>query len=177
MNIEQAIRLIDCPGISVTKPSTWADFGAGRGVFTNALASLLAPGSRIIAVDQDSASLRKINPPATVMLERKVDDFTKIDLAQNSLDGLLMANALHYVRDKVSFLKRITSFIIKAGTLIIVEYDMTRSNPWVPYPVSFDELDKIVESSLGITIHKIGEIPSVYNRAMIYGSFARLGNR
>ena len=176
MTKEQATRLIDCPAISVTHPTVWADFGAGTGVFTNALSSLLFPGSRIIAVDRNSASLAKINLSPTVMLARNTEDFTRIDLPQHSLDGLLMANALHFVKDKVSFLKRLPAFLSKAATLIIVEYDMNKPNPWVPYPVSFDTLDKLISSCLGINIQKIAEIPSVYNRGMIYGAFGMWGD-
>lgn len=177
MTIEQATRLIDCAGISVTHPTAWADFGAGTGVFTIALSSLLFPGSRILAVDQDTASLRKINLPAMVMLDRKVEDFTRIELSPHSLDGLLMANALHFVKDKASFLKRVPIFLAKAGTLIIVEYDMSKANPWVPYPVSFAALENIINSSLGLNIEKIAEMPSAYNRGMIYGAYARIDYR
>jgi ubiquinone/menaquinone biosynthesis C-methylase UbiE len=177
MTIEQAIRLINCPGISVTHPTTWADFGAGAGVFTTALSNLLFPGSRIMAVDQDSASLRKIKIPSTVMLDRKVEDFTRIELPQHSLHGLLLANALHFVKDKAAFLKRASTFLAKTGALIIVEYDMSKANPWVPYPVSYATLEKLVNASLGINMEKIAEMPSVYNRGMIYGAYARIDDR
>ena len=33
---------------------TWADIGAGEGAFTLALADLLGPGGRIVAVDRDA---------------------------------------------------------------------------------------------------------------------------
>ena len=174
MTIEQAIRLINCTGISVTNPTAWADLGAGTGIFTKALASLIAPGSKILAVDADSSALRQINLPETVRLRREVQDFTKIELEPASLDGLLMANSLHFVKDKQSFLKRTSGFLVDQGTILIVEYDMTKSNPWVPYPVSFDELGKIFISTLGLRIRKIAETPSLYRRGMIYGSWPRL---
>ena len=38
----------------VTGPGrAWADIGAGEGAFTLALADLLGPGGRIVAVDRD----------------------------------------------------------------------------------------------------------------------------
>ena len=36
----------------------WADIGAGEGAFTLALADLLGPGARIVAVDRDAGALR-----------------------------------------------------------------------------------------------------------------------
>ena len=37
---------------------TWADIGAGEGAFTLALADLLGPGGRIVAVDRDRKGAR-----------------------------------------------------------------------------------------------------------------------
>jgi ubiquinone/menaquinone biosynthesis C-methylase UbiE len=174
MKIEQAIRLINNPGISVTHPTAWAEFGAGTGVFTRALACIIAPGSTIMAIDKDSSALQQINLPDTVMLVRRSADFTTLELPQASLDGMLMANALHFVKNKESFLKRAAGFLRKDGIFIIVEYDLNRSNPWVPYPVSFDFLSQIFRSSIGISIGKIGETPSVFNRGVIYGCWGKM---
>ena len=44
---------------AVEPGGTWADVGAGSGAFTLALADLLGPGGRIVAVDRDAAALRE----------------------------------------------------------------------------------------------------------------------
>src|SRR5256885_15850387 len=73
----------------------WADLGAGEGAFTLALADVLGPKAHIVAVDKDSHALRAI----AGRFETRVADFTRpLDL--KDLDGVLMANSLHYVRDK-----------------------------------------------------------------------------
>jgi len=36
----------------------WADFGAGRGAFTLALAELIGPGSQLHAIDRDAGDHR-----------------------------------------------------------------------------------------------------------------------
>ena len=43
---------------AVEPGGTWADIGAGQGAFTLALADLLGPGGRIVAVDRDARALR-----------------------------------------------------------------------------------------------------------------------
>src|SRR5437660_5158157 len=79
---------------------TWADLGCGDGVFTEALLSRLGPGSRIYAVDRDRRAIDALQRrlPNRPELHPIVADFTRdLDLPE-PLDGILFANALHYVR-------------------------------------------------------------------------------
>ena len=63
-------------------------------------------------------------------------DFTQpLDL--RSLDGIVMANSLHYVRKKDPVLQLIRSYLKPGGRLLIVEYNADRGNMWVPYPFSY----------------------------------------
>jgi len=111
---------------------SWADLGAGDGAFTLALADLLGPEARIVAVDKDANALRSIGGK----VETRVADFTKpLDL--RDLDGVVMANSLHFVRDKRSVLEAVRRMLRPGGRLIIVEYGADRGNPWVPYPFTY----------------------------------------
>jgi ubiquinone/menaquinone biosynthesis C-methylase UbiE len=110
----------------------WADLGAGEGAFTVALAELLSPEAHITAVDRDARALRALDG----RFETKVADFTRpLDL--RDLDGVLMANSLHFVRDKQPVLEMVRDMLRKGGRLIIVEYGADRGNPWVPYPFTY----------------------------------------
>jgi SAM-dependent methyltransferase len=110
----------------------WADLGAGEGAFTLALADLLGPNAQIVAVDKDARALRGIGHG----IETRVADFTKpLDL--HDLDGIVMANSLHYVRDKQPVLQAVRAMLRPGGRLIIVEYGADRGNPWVPYPFTY----------------------------------------
>ncbi len=60
MKMNQAMALIRTPSIESAQPQTWCDLGCGSGTFTMALADLLAPGSRIHAVDLDQKVLQEI---------------------------------------------------------------------------------------------------------------------
>jgi SAM-dependent methyltransferase len=121
--------------------STWADIGSGGGAFTLALADLLGPGGRIVSVDRDAGALRA---QARAMAERfpttdlrqLAADFTA-DLGLPPLDGLVMANSLHFGRDHRAIAGHVASMLRPGGRFILVEYDADRGNPWVPYPLSF----------------------------------------
>jgi ubiquinone/menaquinone biosynthesis C-methylase UbiE len=120
----------------------WADLGAGEGAFTLALAELLGPGSHITAIDKDAQALRDVPHEMgkrfpSVGVDTKVYDFTKpIDL--NGLDGVVMANSLHFVRNKQPVLESVRRMLKAGGRLVIVEYGADKGNPWVPYPFTYE---------------------------------------
>jgi hypothetical protein len=51
------------------------------------------------------------------------------------LDGILMANSLHYLRHQSAFIRKSASQLRAHHQFLIVEYDLRRGNPWVPYPL------------------------------------------
>lgn len=170
MELSAAINLIEKGVQNNSKPQVWADLGAGKGLFSSALSTMLNSGSVIYAVDLDRKALSniKLNSP-DVSLKTIHGDFTNIKLDTESLDGILMANSLHFVSDKTKLLKHFQSQLKTSGRFIIVEYDMSTSNQWVPFPISFHELKTFAES-INLSITKIGEHPSVYNSSNIYSS-------
>lgn len=136
MNHEELVGLIS-DGVTA-RGGRWADLGAGEGNFTRALADLLGPGAQIVAVDKDARALRSVGPG----VETRVADFTKpLDL--HDLDGILMANSLHYVRDKQPVLDAVRKMLRPGGRLIIVEYGADGGNPWVPYPFTYPNWEKM----------------------------------
>ena len=121
---------------------TWADFGAGDGAFTLALADLIGKGGVIHAIDKSDRTLKQ-NAEALrrfpgVTLHTHQADFTqKLDLPP--LDGIVMANALHFVerRHQLETVKRLRAYLKTGGSFILVEYDVDRGSNWVPHPLSF----------------------------------------
>lgn len=148
---------------------TWADLGAGNGLFTRALAGLLGNGSTIYAVDKAAQSLRKVGGfPGSIKLLEK--DFVNDELGINCLDGVLMANSLHFVKDTLLFLKHLRSMLRDKGRLILVEYDMVQANQWVPYPMSFSKLMELSPLAGFFHLQKLSEYPSQYQPGNIYSA-------
>lgn len=120
---------------------TWADFGAGGGAFTLALADLAGPSAVLHAIDSNAAALRAnaremaSRFPATTITYH-VADFTR-PLALPPLDGIVIANALHFQRDQPDVARLLRSYLGDAGRILIVEYNTTHANFAVPYPVPY----------------------------------------
>lgn len=120
----------------------WADLGSGAGAFTLALAELLGPAGEIHSVDRDRGALaeqeRELSRrfPKTTLRVRAADFTRALDLPP--LDGIVMANSLHFIREKVPALARIRGYLRPGGRFVLVEYDSDRGNAWVPYPLSFE---------------------------------------
>ncbi len=172
MELNEAIRLLSQDVYPFKQPQTWMDAGCGSGLFTLALASLLPDGSQIYAVDKNKSVLQNV-PDAynDITIQKKVVDFSAEDIPYNDLDGILMANSIHYIKDKVGFIKRAQQSLKQHHSFLIVEYDTDAAvSSWVPFPVSFSSLEKLF-SNLGYQhIHKIADTPSRYNRKGIYAA-------
>jgi SAM-dependent methyltransferase len=121
----------------------WADFGAGSGAFTLALSDLIGLGAEIYAIDKDRAGLGKLERShrehfgTSQNLHLVRADFTGA-LSLPPLDGIVMANSLHYFKDQIKVLRHVQSFLKLNGALLLVEYNADSGNPWVPYPLSFE---------------------------------------
>ncbi|MGH7763729.1 MAG: class I SAM-dependent methyltransferase [Candidatus Dormibacteraceae bacterium] len=119
----------------------WADLGAGEGAFTLALAELVGPGAHITAVDKDARAVHGLGDEVKrrrleVGVDVKVADFTW-PLELSDLDGVVMANSLHFLRDKQPVLTAVLAMLRPGGRLIVVEYGSDQGNPWVPHPFSY----------------------------------------
>ncbi len=139
MNHDDHVRLLRG---GVPEPGgVWADLGAGAGAFTLALADLLGPTGEIYSVDKDKGSLREQEQAMRARFpEARVQyiaaDFGKrLDLPP--LDGVVMANSLHFQREKDPVLQLVRGYLKPGGRLILVEYNVDRGNMWVPYPLSY----------------------------------------
>ena len=148
---------------------TWADLGAGSGVFTRALADLLSSEGTVYAVDRQPVSPFDIAGGASIVPLKA--DFTK-RLELTNLDGILTANALHFARRHERVLKHIVTTLKPGGTFILVEYDIRRGSPWIPFPVPL-ECFKTLASKAGLgEVREIGRRRSRYGPRDIYAAIA-----
>ena len=146
----------------VTSGGNWADLGAGTGAFTLALAELVGPEGEVVAIDRDRAALRELERalrPGGATVRTLSADFTKpIDLT--ALDGVVMANSLHFVRDKAPVLALVHNMLRPSGRLLLVEYDADRGNTWVPHPMSFETWRVLADANGFAKTRKLASVPS-----------------
>ena len=159
---------------------TWADLGAGTGTFTRALATLLGPDGRVEAIERNANSRRELarlagvtNGAATITATD--GDFTK-PLNLRDLSGILMANALHFVKhvDQAAVLRQLAIYLRPGGRIVLVEYEDEIGNQWVPYPVSFRRFDALCKAS-GLTPPALaGRMPSAFG-GELYSAWTTVG--
>ncbi len=134
---------------AVPGPGVWADLGSGAGAFTLALAELLGPNGVIYSVDRDRSVLHEqertlhARYPA-VEAHFVPGDFTRpLDLP--GLDGILMANSLHFIPagKKADVLRQLKSYLKPDGRFVVVEYNVDSGNLWVPHPFSYASWEKL----------------------------------
>jgi SAM-dependent methyltransferase len=142
----------------------WADLGSGEGAFTLALADLLGPTGSIHTVDRDGRALevqvrtlRDAFPG--VRVTPLVADFT-MPLELPPLDGIVMANSLHFERDKLAVLRLIGDYLRPGGRLVLVEYDTDQGNPWVPFPLSFRSWTTLAAEAGFSQTQRLASVPS-----------------
>lgn len=152
MNHNDHINLIKSAFLDGNPTTSFADFGAGSGAFTLALREVIGPSATIYAIDKDKSALRELESAfvarfnSTSNLNIIQADFSK-SLNPPPLDGILMANSLHFFKDKIKILKHIKTFLKPNGKLIMVEYNVDKGNMWVPYPFSFPTFETMCEKS------------------------------
>lgn len=159
--------------------TAWADLGSGDGTFTRALRELLGPNADIYAVDVDGTMLKrqkrwanKADLPKTHLIEA---DFRQpLDLPP--LDGVLLANALHFVQDQITVLGQLRRHLKPAGRLLVIEYDMTHGPMWVPYPLPFRTLARIAPAAGFQPPVLLATTPSRF-RSRLYSAVAITGER
>ena len=156
---------------------TWADLGAGWGAFTLALRELVGPQASIYAVDQDRHRLTELEAAyrqrfgAGAGLHLLAGDFSR-PLGLPPLDGLVMANSLHYFKDKVAILRKVGSLIKPGGILLVVEYNVDHGNIWVPYPFTFERFASFARAAGYQPAVQLGSAPSSFLREF-YSAEAR----
>ena len=152
VNTAEAVALI--AGAVPRRAGTWADLGAGDGTFTRALVELLGQSSRIFAVDRDARALatlerwaKKNAANVTPVVANFTAAFDLPGLGEAQLDGILFANALHFVRDAEDVLARLAARVRPGGRVVFVEYDRRAASRWVPYPISADRLPALAATA------------------------------
>ncbi len=164
MTITEGQTLLKCDQLNTPQPRVWFDLGCGSGLFSEALIGLLPKGSMIYAIDKQPTTFNS-----------KEIEFIKLDFVRDTLpkvssDGILMANSLHYVKDKLQFLIKIKKHLLPNGVFLLVEYDTETSNPWVPYPISFLSAKDLFRQAGFRAGDKINTKPSSFNNGIIYSA-------
>jgi ubiquinone/menaquinone biosynthesis C-methylase UbiE len=154
MNHDDHVRLLRggvIAAASEPSPQMWADLGSGTGAFTLALAELLGPGGCIYSLDKDAAALHEQQSRMRSRFPNVQVEYVKANfmspLNLPPLDGIVMANSLHFLRpqEKDALLQRVKGVLKPHGRFILVEYNVDRGNTWVPFPLSYTSWEVVAQ--------------------------------
>jgi ubiquinone/menaquinone biosynthesis C-methylase UbiE len=157
-----------------SRGGVWADLGAGGGTFTKAVADLVGDDGVVYAVDRDAGVLNLATEASGGSAEIRaiLADFSE-PLSVPALDGIVMANALHFVADPESVLARILEHVHPSGAFLLIEYDLERGTPWIPHPIPRSRVGTLARR-VGLTdVREVGSTPSRFGRRDIYAVAAR----
>jgi precorrin-6B methylase 2 len=148
---------------------SWADLGAGSGAFTLATRELTGSTASIYAIEKDRTSLNQLGQAYRARfgdshnLNLIAGDFSRtLDIPP--LDGIVMANSLHFFKDKEKILRHVSSYLKPNGILLIVEYNVDSGNLWVPYPFSFETYCKLAPRANYSEPRLLAKVPSRFLR-------------
>lgn len=175
MNHQDHVQLLR--PANVAAGGLWADLGAGTGAFTLALRELTGREATIYAVDKDSTSLSELERSyerrfgeASSLRAMRADFAEALELPP--LDGAVMANSLHFFSEKEAILRRVRASLKPGGLLLVIEYNVDRGNPWVPFPLSYGRFqDLAVRAGFSeprlLATHPSGFLREFYSAAAI----------
>jgi hypothetical protein len=94
-------------------------------------------------------------------------------LALPPLDGILLANALHFVPTGAqgALLARLAGTLAPAGRLVVVEYEGRARSPWVPHPVALARLQALAPE--GFRARMVGSRASTFGGTMYAAALER----
>ena len=117
-----------------------ADIGAGTGYFTFQVADAVGPTGRVLALDIAPEMLEyldlrvKARKATNVTLRRVAADDPQLE--PGSVDTILMIDAIHYVKDRVTYAKKLLPALAPGGRVVIIDYrpKPMAERPWGPPP-------------------------------------------
>jgi SAM-dependent methyltransferase len=149
---------------AVEAGGVWADFGSGTGAFTLALADLLGSAGLLYSIEKDGRALREQQGAMRsrfpeIRAEYLTADFTR-KLELPPLDGIVMANSLHFIRDKGPVLALMRGYLKPSGRFVLIEYNADHGNTWVPYPLSYPAWERMAREHGFTGTRKLAAVPS-----------------
>ena len=167
-------RLLLAPALADGEGGVWVDLGCGDGIFAFLLCQMLTPDSHVYAVDRDRLALERVTQRLGTLslpsaLETLQADFL-YPLRLPPLDGILLANALHFVEAKQPVFDSLAGLLKPGGKLVVVEYNTRQGNHAVPYPMDEGDFLALAQTAALSQVQIVARAPSSFLGEMYTGS-------
>ncbi len=148
-----------------------ADIGAGTGYFTFQVADAVGPNGRVVALDIAPEMLEyldmriKARKAENVSTRRVVSDDPQ--LPPGSVDTILMVDAIHYVKDRSAYAKKLAAGLAPGGRLVVIDYKPKpmSERPWGPPPEQQfpkEQLDKEMSAAGFLPVASFDFLPEQF---------------
>jgi len=148
-----------------------ADIGAGTGYFTFQVADAVGPTGRVMALDIAPEMLEYLDlrvqarKAENVTTRRVTSDDPK--LPPGSVDTILMVDAIHYVKDRSAYAKKLAAGLATGGRLVVIDYRPKRMSerPWGPPPEQQfpkEQLDKEMSAAGFVPVASFDFLPEQF---------------
>jgi len=87
----------------------------------------------------------------------------------------VMANSLHFFKDKENVLRHMRTLLKPGGTLLLVEYNVDSGNLWVPHPLSFETYRALAQRAGFTEPRLLATVPSRFLREF-YSAVCRVSS-
>jgi hypothetical protein len=98
-----------------------------------------------------------------VEIRKTLGDIGSPSLRLPPVDGILMANTLHFIQEQQALMRRLLSV---TDSFLIVEYERSKPNRWGPYPVGFERLRQLFTEAGVERVEKLAIRPSLFGGTM-----------
>jgi SAM-dependent methyltransferase len=127
-----------------------ADIGAGSGYFTRRVSKAVGPSGEVLAIDIAPDVLEYLEARArreglgNIRVRRVSADDPQ--LPTGAVDTILMVDALHYVKDRGAYARKLRAGLVPGGRVVVIDFvpKPLEERPWGPPPeqkMSREEVD------------------------------------
>lgn len=141
--------------LPITPGMNIADFGAGSGFFSIALAKALNNKGRVFSLDIWEKALEALRIRARIekiypMIETQVADLEKTNgskIKPETIDLVLISNILFQTKNKINILKEAKRILVKDGFLVVIDWNPTTlPNAETHYTMASSEMKNMINN-------------------------------
>ncbi|MFQ5977389.1 MAG: class I SAM-dependent methyltransferase [Candidatus Heimdallarchaeota archaeon] len=110
----------------------WLELGSGIGNNTFPLSEKVG---LVIALDMSSRDLMAQRQKKTEIYPLQADFQVRLPIRTDSLGGIFSSFSLHFVKEPALVFREVGRVLRPGGTFILVEYQTSKSVPWIPFPL------------------------------------------
>jgi SAM-dependent methyltransferase len=158
---------------------SWLDGGCGDGAFSLPLLRRISGGGFLLAIDRDPHAISALRTSLDALCDDSLRFELRVGDVENPgslppLDGILLANVLHYLPDPGPALGKLASSLKAGGRILLIEYDRADANPWVPYPLPTRSLEALARTAAIPPFEVMARVRSDFGR-MLYAAVSTPG--